>query len=202
MDLLQGFTQFVAVRKPHFLPLELWIQIYCVGSKSFTAVPNLTLTRSSVFLFWRWRTPPPPSVGQGFLIHKVSRSHTTTYQSVGLLWTSDQIVAETSTWQDITLRTDNAFIPPLGFEPTFSVGERSQTYFLYRAATENGHISFDHSLFGLYFYRVIPEHRLLCKKEVCMNMWLILNGYRDRAVWISRPNSVRFLFVGLDEEWS
>ena len=27
----------------------------------------------------------------------VSRSHTTTHQSVGLLWTSDQLVAETST---------------------------------------------------------------------------------------------------------
>jgi hypothetical protein len=33
-------------------------------------------------------------------------------------------------------------------------------------------------------------------------MCLILNGYRDRAVWISRPNSVRFLFVRLDEERS
>ena len=33
-------------------------------------------------------------------------------------------------------------------------------------------------------------------------MCLILNGYRDKTVWISRPNSVRFLFVGLDEEWS
>ena len=33
----------------------------------------------------------------------------------------------------------------------------------------------------------------------------ILNGYWYRAVWvclISRPNYVRFLFVGLDGEWS
>jgi len=34
-------------------------------------------------------------VGPGLLIHEVSRSHTTP-QSVGLLWTSDQLVAETS----------------------------------------------------------------------------------------------------------
>ena len=40
------------------------------------------------------------------------------------------------------------------------------------------------------------------KKRVHMNMCLIWNGYRDRAVSIPRPNSVRFLFVGLDEERS
>jgi hypothetical protein len=33
-------------------------------------------------------------------------------------------------------------------------------------------------------------------------MCLILNGYWDRAVSVSRPNTVRFLFVGLDEERS
>ena len=38
------------------------------------------------------------SVGYVLLIHEVSRSHTT-HQSVGLLWTSDQFVAETSTGQ-------------------------------------------------------------------------------------------------------
>ena len=33
------------------------------------------------------------------VIYEISRSHTTTHQSVGLLWTNDQLVAETSTWQ-------------------------------------------------------------------------------------------------------
>ena len=42
----------------------------------------------------------------GAPILDVSRSHTTTNQSVGLLWTSDQLVAETSTWQHTTLTTD------------------------------------------------------------------------------------------------
>jgi hypothetical protein len=36
-------------------------------------------------------------VGQGHLIIEASRSDTDTPQSVGLLWTSDQLVAETST---------------------------------------------------------------------------------------------------------
>jgi hypothetical protein len=44
----------------------------------------------------------PPMVqctlgGQGHLIIEASRSHSDTQQSVGLLWTSDQLVAETST---------------------------------------------------------------------------------------------------------
>jgi len=37
-----------------------------------------------------------PNAGHGLLILDVSRSHTTTPQSVELLWTSDQLVAENS----------------------------------------------------------------------------------------------------------
>jgi len=47
--------------------------------------------------------PPPfvvqqPLLGQGLLIIEASQSHSDTPHSVGLLWTSDQPVAETSTW--------------------------------------------------------------------------------------------------------
>jgi hypothetical protein len=38
-----------------------------------------------------------PLMGQGLLIVEVSRSHSDTAHSVGLLCTSDQLVAETST---------------------------------------------------------------------------------------------------------
>jgi hypothetical protein len=38
-----------------------------------------------------------PVVGQGLLIVEASRSHSDTPHPVGLLWTSDQSVAETST---------------------------------------------------------------------------------------------------------
>ena len=57
-------------------------------------------------------------------------------------------------------------------------------------------------------YRAIQEERsvfwmvivlVLVRKKVHMNICLIVNGYRGRAMWISRPNSVRFLFVGLNE---
>jgi hypothetical protein len=40
------------------------------------------------------------------------------------------------------------------------------------------------------------------KKKVHITMCLILNGYQDTAVGISRSNSVRFWFIGLDEEQS
>jgi len=38
-----------------------------------------------------------PPVGHGLLIHEVSRSHNDASQPVGLLWMSDQPVAETTT---------------------------------------------------------------------------------------------------------
>jgi len=48
----------------------------------------------NTFLFLAARQPPSD---QDLLIHDVSRSHNGTPQWVGLLWTSDQLVAETST---------------------------------------------------------------------------------------------------------
>jgi hypothetical protein len=42
------------------------------------------------------------------------RLHSDTPHSVGLLWTSDQLVAETSTWQHTTLTTDKHPCPPGG----------------------------------------------------------------------------------------
>jgi len=41
-----------------------------------------------------------------------------------------------------------------------------------------------------------------CENEVRMKLGLSLNDYWERTLWFSRPDSVRFLFVGLDEERS
>ena len=61
-----------------------------------------------------------PPVGQGLLIHEVSRSHTHDVpQSVGLLWTSDQLVAETSAWQHTTLKTDRHPCPRWDSSPQY-----------------------------------------------------------------------------------
>ena len=47
-------------------------------------------------------------------------------QSVGLLWTSDQLVTDTSTWQHTAFTTDIHPSARVGFEPTTSTGERPQ----------------------------------------------------------------------------
>jgi hypothetical protein len=44
-------------------------------------------------------------------------------QSVGLFWTSDQLVAETSTWQRKTHNSQTSMYS-VGFEPTIAAGER------------------------------------------------------------------------------
>jgi hypothetical protein len=77
-----------------------------------------------------------PLVGQGLLINEASRSHSGTPHAVGLLWTSDQPEAETSTWQHTTLKKRQT--SPEGFEPAIPTSERPQTYALDRTATEVG----------------------------------------------------------------
>ena len=52
-----------------------------------------------------------PPVGQELLTVVVYRSHSDTPHSVGLLWTSDQLDAETCTWQHTTLTTDRYQCP-------------------------------------------------------------------------------------------
>jgi len=70
-----------------------------------------------------------PLVGQSLLIIEATRSYSDTQQSVGLLCTSDQSVAETSTWQQTTLPRQTS-IPPAGFEPAIPARERQQTHAL------------------------------------------------------------------------
>jgi len=63
---------------------------------------DILLTHRALLLTDVIPSPPPsvalrPNAGHGLLILEISRSHSDTSQSVGLLWTSDQLVAETST---------------------------------------------------------------------------------------------------------
>jgi hypothetical protein len=58
------------------------------------------------------------------------RGFTITHKHTGaveLLWTSDQPVAETSTWQHNTYKRH---LPPVGFEPAIPAGKHSQTHTL------------------------------------------------------------------------
>jgi len=60
-----------------------------------------------------------PPMGQGLLIIEDLRSHSDTPQSVGLLWTSDQLDAEISTWQHTTLTSDKHLCPRRDSKPQF-----------------------------------------------------------------------------------
>jgi len=51
-------------------------------------------------------------------------THNDTPQSVGFLWTSDQLVVETSTWQHTTLTTERHPCPRWDPNTTISAGER------------------------------------------------------------------------------
>jgi hypothetical protein len=72
------------------------------------------------------------------LIVKISRSHSDTQHSVGLLWTCDQPVAETSTWQHITLYKRLTSMPKAEFEPQILARELPQDHPLHRADTGIG----------------------------------------------------------------
>jgi hypothetical protein len=59
--------------------------------------------------------------------------------SVGPLWTSDRLVAETSTSQHTTFTRDKTSMPSVVFEPAIQTSERSQTYAIDNSATGIGH---------------------------------------------------------------
>jgi len=62
----------------------------------------MIINRTYVCLFVFGATAPRgPPISRGFYI-----THNDASQSEGLLWTSDQLVAETSTWRHTTLTTD------------------------------------------------------------------------------------------------
>ena len=59
-------------------------------------------------------------VDLGLLSFEVSRTHSDVQYSVELLWTRDQPVAETSTWQNTHfIRNIHLCPPPVGFEPAY-----------------------------------------------------------------------------------
>jgi hypothetical protein len=62
----------------------------------------------------------------GLLIGKISRTHSDTPHPLGLPWTSDQPVAETSIWQHTTLTRETSMFQ-WRFEPAIPGSKRPQT---------------------------------------------------------------------------
>jgi hypothetical protein len=79
-----------------------------------------------------------PPVGHVLLIIEVSQSHSDTPHPVGLLCTSDQLVAETSTCTTHSTRKRQASMSPAGFEPAIPTSKRPETHALDRAANGVG----------------------------------------------------------------
>ena len=97
------------------------------------------VVRYFFFLFCARARQPPPPVGQGLLIHKISISHTTTHYS---RWDfSGRVISSSQRpLPDNIQNTHNrqTSMPPVVFEPAISGGERRQNYSLDRAATGTG----------------------------------------------------------------
>jgi len=101
-----------------------------------------------------------PLVGQGGPHFENSRSHS---DLVGLLWTSDQPDAETSTWQtQHSQETD--VLHSAGFEPTILASGRPQTHALDRATSGTGRRPF---LSVLHFF-----FKSVTWKQMQLILWL------------------------------
>jgi hypothetical protein len=92
--------------------VEMCNNIYILNPKLVTSVSYIFYDIFLVVL--------RPNVGHGLLSIEVSRSHMMTL--VGLLWTCDQLVAKTSTWQHTTLTIDK---PALGGIRTPNLSRRA-----------------------------------------------------------------------------
>ena len=75
----------------------------------------------------------PPWARASSFTRFLDLTHNDASQSVGFLWTSDQLVAEISTWQHTTLTTDKHPYPRWDSNP-----QSQQTFAVDRAATGTG----------------------------------------------------------------
>jgi len=90
----------------------------------------MVLTANFVFVCFYYFLCAVAPRGPGRPHSRFCITHNNAPHSVRLLWTSDQLHVETSTWQHTTFTTDRHSCPQVGFEPTVSAGERPQTYTL------------------------------------------------------------------------
>ena len=113
------------------------------------SVNTITLN-NCLFVFFFGHNSPPPSVGQGLLIHEVSRSHTTAHHS-----------RQDSSWRVISSSQrplpNNIQTPmsPVRFEPTISAGERPKICALDCTATGTGATIIRVHYYYYYYYCTI-----------------------------------------------
>ena len=120
------------------LRLGFFRQTFCAHILSVPSVLSnpLFLSFSCLFFFYFGPTAPsgpgPPHSGDFYITNNDAP------QSVELLWTSDQLVVETYTLTTHNTHNRQISMPPVGFEPKISAGERPQTHALNRIAAGTG----------------------------------------------------------------
>ena len=127
---IENLYVFLEVLLYKLQDLKFWVTKYLDPASIF--VPR-TDYLFSIFL---WRCSPTRARASSY--HEISRSHTTTHHS---RWDSSGRVISSSQrpLPDNTQHNNRpTSMPPVGFEPTISAGERPQTYALDRAATGTG----------------------------------------------------------------
>ena len=85
-----------------------------------------------------WRNRPTRTQAASllkFLDHTIRRTH-----PVGILWTSDQLVAEGATYTTYNKHVGRTSVLVAGFEPAIPEIERQHTYALDRTATGIGEV--------------------------------------------------------------
>ena len=118
--------------------ISLWALLVELQPLNFEASASSSSTKCTVHIIsFPYGAPAQRGPWPPYYLWGSNISHNDASQLVGLLWTSDQLVAETSTWQHTTLTTDKHPCPRRDSNPQ-SQQERPQTYALDRAATGTG----------------------------------------------------------------
>jgi hypothetical protein len=127
-SLCNSDTNLISLMPANVLPPSS-VDVKNEGSYTSTTPTCLRGVERDNFDFQRKLSFPvaqKPKSGLSCLLSEAFRSHLDTPHSVGLLWTSDQFGAETSTWQHTTLTKDKHPWPQWDSNPRSqqSVGRR------------------------------------------------------------------------------
>jgi hypothetical protein len=120
--------------------------------------------------------------GQSLLIIEALLSYSDTPQSVGILWTRDRLVAQTSTCQQTTLTRDGTSMSQAGFETKIPANERPQTQALNREAIGIG-----------YVLTITLATTCYCKNRTFRNLALLM--HKERRIILQPASQMKIIVV-------
>ena len=108
-----GSTGLIKVL-PNFISFVMDTCLYLIhtsGTNAQIIFRHISLNNCSIKIIPVFFLARQSSVDLGLLIFEVPRSHSDTSHSVGLIWTGERPVTETSTWRHSKLTTDKHTFP-------------------------------------------------------------------------------------------